>query len=88
MNIRLEQPNDYCVVENLIREAFWNVCRPGCTVHYVINQYRTNPSFISEHDLVMEDGNKIIGHVMLSKSIGGIARALSRKRKDFACQNN
>ena len=88
MIIRLEIPKDYREVENLTRDAFWNVYRPGCTVHYVINQYRTNPSFISEHDLVMEDENKIIGHVMLSKAIMGIARALSRKRKDFACQNN
>ncbi len=88
MNFRLEQPKDYCVVENLIREAFWNVYRPGYTEHFVINQYRTNPDFISELDLVIEDGNKIIDHAMLSKAIGGIARALSRKRKDFACQNN
>ena len=43
MNIRLEQPKDYREVENLTREAFWNVYRPGCTEHYVLNQYRTNP---------------------------------------------
>ena len=79
MNIRLEQPNDYFEVENLTREAFWNVYRPGCTEHYVLNQYRTNPDFIPELDLVMErlrvgDGtsgmedNRIIGHVMFSKA--------------------
>ena len=28
--IRLETPNDYRKVENLTREAFWNVYRPGC----------------------------------------------------------
>ena len=46
MNIRLEQPKDYREVEDLTREAFWNVYRPGCTEHYVLNQYRTNPDFI------------------------------------------
>jgi len=68
MNIRLEQPKDYREVEHLTREAFWNVYRPGCTEHYVLNQYRTNPDFIPELDLVMEENSKIIGHVMFSKA--------------------
>ena len=82
MKIRLETPQDYREVENLTREAFWNVYRPGCTEHYVLNQYRTNPDFIPELDFVMEDDgeyqssdgeyqssdNKIIGHVMFSKA--------------------
>ena len=68
MNIRLEQPKDYREVENLTREAFWNVYRPGCTEHYVLNQYRTNPDFIPELDLVMEEDGRIIGHVMFSKA--------------------
>ena len=68
MNIRLEQPQDYREVENLTREAFWNVYRPGCTEHYVLNQYRTNPDFIPELDFVMEENGKIIGHVMFSKA--------------------
>ena len=69
MNIRLEKTEDYREVENLTREAFWNVYRPGCTEHYVLNQYRTNPDFIPELDFVMEEGDKIIGHVMFSKAI-------------------
>ena len=68
MNIRLEQTKDYREVENLTREAFWNVYRPGCTEHYVLNQYRTNPDFIPDLDFVMEEDNKIIGHVMFSKA--------------------
>ena len=68
MHIRLEQPQDWREVENLTREAFWNVYRPGCTEHYVLNQYRSNPDFIPELDLVMEEDDKIIGHVMFSKA--------------------
>ena len=68
MIIRLEDTKDYREVENLTREAFWNVYRPGCTEHYVLNQYRTNPDFIPELDFVMEEGDKIIGHVMFSKA--------------------
>ena len=68
MNIRLEQPGEERVVENLTREAFWNVYRPGCTEHYVLNQYRTNPDFIPELNLVMEEDGRLIGHVMFSRA--------------------
>ena len=68
MKIRLEQPNDYREVEELTREAFWNVYRPGCTEHFVLNQYRSNPDFIPELDLVMEEDGKIIGHIMFSRA--------------------
>lgn len=68
MIIRLEQPQDWREVENLTREAFWNVYRPGCTEHFVLNQYRDNPDFIPELDFVMEENGIIIGHVMFSKA--------------------
>lgn len=68
MIIRLEQPKDYREVENLTREAFWNVYRPGCTEHYVLHKYRNNPDFIPELDLVMEEDGKLIGQVMYSKA--------------------
>ena len=68
INIRLEKPEDYSEVENLTREAFWNVYRPGCLEHYVLHRYRTNPDFIPELDYVMELDDRIIGHVMFSKA--------------------
>ena len=66
--VRMETPGDYREVENLTRESFWNVYRPGCTEHYVLHCYRNNPDFIPELDLVMEDNGRIIGHVMFSKA--------------------
>lgn len=59
--IRLERKEDYRKVENLVRESFWNVYRPGCLEHYVLNQLRENEDFISELDFVMEKDGKIIG---------------------------
>ena len=67
-SIRLEKPTDYGVVENLTREAFWNVYRPGCTEHYVLHCYRDNPDFIPALDFVMERDGLIIGHIMFSKA--------------------
>ncbi len=66
--IRLECESDYRTVENLTREAFWNVYQPGCTEHYVLHCYRSNPDFIPELDFVMEVEGSIIGHVMFSKA--------------------
>lgn len=52
--IRNETPADYPAVENLTRESFWNVYRPGCTEHYVLHCYRSAPDFVPELDFVME----------------------------------
>ena len=37
INIRLEKKEEYREVENMVRESFWNVYRPGCLEHYVLN---------------------------------------------------
>lgn len=62
--IRLESPADYREVENLTREAFWNVYRPGCLEHYVLHTFRGKSEFIPDLDFVMELDGKIIGHIM------------------------
>ena len=62
--IRTEQPRDFKAVENLTREALWNVYRPGCTEHYVLHCYRSEPDFVPELSLVLEVDGEIIGHVM------------------------
>ena len=57
--IRLERENEYHEVENLVRESFWNVYRPGCLEHYVLHQLRNDPAFVPELDFVMgEDTNR------------------------------
>lgn len=66
--IRTEQPRDFKTVENLTREAFWNVYRPGCTEHYVLHRYRSEPDFVPELSLVLEVDGEIIGHVMYAWS--------------------
>ena len=59
--IRLEEKKDYREVENLVRESFWNVYRPGCSEHYVIHVLRDDPAFVPELDYVMEQDGKLIG---------------------------
>lgn len=67
INLRLEEPKDYKEVENLTREAFWNVYIPGCDEHYIIHIMRKSDAFIKELDIVAELGDKIVGNIVYSK---------------------
>ena len=59
--IRKETENDYKIVENLVRESFWNVYRPGCFEHFVLKNLRNDKNFIPELDFVLEVDGEIIG---------------------------
>lgn len=67
--IRLEKKEDEAEVENLIREAFWNVYRPGCSEHYVMHVLRHDPAFITELDFVMEKDGRLIGQNMFMHTV-------------------
>ena len=67
--IREEKKDDYRQVENLVRESFWNVYRPGCLEHYVIHVLRDDPAFVKELDFVMEQDGRIIGQNMFMKTV-------------------
>ena len=67
--IRPEKPKDYRAVEELIRESFWNVYRPGCSEHYVIHVLRNDPAFVKELDHVMEKDGVLIGQNMFMKTV-------------------
>ena len=67
--IRLEKKEDCVAVENLVRESFWNVYRPGCSEHYVIHTLRDDTAFVKELDFVMEQDGRIIGQNMFMKTI-------------------
>lgn len=66
--IRNELPQDYAYVENMVREAFWNLHIPGCDEHYLVHILRNHEDFISELDLVAELDGKIVGNVMYTKA--------------------
>lgn len=67
--IRLERKEEYREVENLVRESFWNVYRPGCLEHYVLNQLRDDKAFVPELDFVMEKDGRIIGQNIFVKAV-------------------
>lgn len=67
--IRAESKNEYREVENLVRESFWNVYRPGCLEHYVLNQLRNDAAFVPELDFVMEKDGKLIGQNIFVRAV-------------------
>ena len=66
--IRRETTADHRAVEELIRESFWNVYRPGCLEHFVIHRLREDPAFVPELDLVMERDGRLIGQNMFLRA--------------------
>ena len=67
--IRLERKEEQREVENLVRESFWNVYRPGCLEHYVLYRLRDDEAFVPELDFVMEKDGKIIGQNMFMRAV-------------------
>ncbi len=68
MNIRLETKGDYTQVEELTREAFWNLYVPGCNEHYLCHILRKHNDFISELDYVVDLDGKIVASIMYTRS--------------------
>lgn len=66
--IRSEEKGEYRKVENMVRESFWNVYRPGCMEHYVLHQLRKDAAFVPELDLVMEQNGELIGQNMFMRA--------------------
>lgn len=66
--IRLEKKEDYRNTEELVREAFWNIYRPGCLEHYVLHVLRNDPAFVPELDFVMEKDGVLIGQNMFMRA--------------------
>ena len=67
--IRLEKIEERRQVENLVRESFWNVYRPGCLEHYVLHCLRNDPAFVPELDFVMEKEGRLIGQNIFMRAV-------------------
>ena len=66
IKIRLERKEDYFEVENMVRNSFWNIYRPGAFEHYIVPNLRDDESFLENLAYVIESNGKIIGHINYS----------------------
>ena len=65
--IRLEDERDYEQIEELTREAFWNVYNPGCNEHYILRELRSKDTYLPELHYVAEYKGKVIGSIVYCK---------------------
>ncbi len=68
INIRREVPADYKKVEEVTREAFWNLYCPGCNEHLIIHKMRNHSDFIPELSFVIELDEEIVGSIFYTHS--------------------
>ena len=68
IQIKNEQKSDYQIVEDITREAFYNMYVPGCMEHYLVHIMRGHEDFIPELDFVLELDGKVIGNIMYTKA--------------------
>lgn len=66
--IRNENERDCRLVEELTREAFWNLYVPGCDEHYLTHVLRKHSDYIPELSFVAIAEDSIVGNIMYSKS--------------------
>lgn len=82
MIIRKETENDYRTVEELTREAFWNLYVPGCTEHFVLHNLRKSRDFIPELDFIAEKEGQIVGNIVYSR---GVIKDLQGREQAVLC---
>lgn len=66
--VRKTLQSEYAFTENLTREAFWNVYRPGCNEHLVLHNFRQSSDFVPELDCVLEVEGEIVAHIMYCRA--------------------
>lgn len=65
--IRNERKNEYRAIEELTREAFWNLYVPGCSEHFLLHIMRESTDFIPELDFIAESDGKIVGNIVYTR---------------------
>jgi predicted N-acetyltransferase YhbS len=66
--IRNEEEKDYRKVEEVAKEAFWNLYFPGGHEHYVVHKMRQHKDFIKELSFVIEVDGEIAGAIFYTHS--------------------
>jgi putative acetyltransferase len=68
LKIRNERKNEYRTVEELTREAFWDVHVPGCSEHFCLHNMRGSGDFVPELDFVAELDGRLVGNIVYTRA--------------------
>lgn len=68
LEIRHETEDEHFKVEQLTREAFWNLYVPGCDEHYLVHRMRSHEDYVPELSFIAVKDGDIIGSIMYTWS--------------------
>jgi predicted N-acetyltransferase YhbS len=68
IELRLEKEDDYRTVEEITREAFWNLHAPGCDEHLLVRNLRKAKVFIPALSFVAVCDGKIVGNIVYAEA--------------------
>ena len=68
LTIRKTNKSEFFQTENLTRETFWNLYNPGCSEHFMINNFRKSKVWVEPLDIVALIDDKIVGHIISTKA--------------------
>ena len=66
--LRNETPQDHREVEELLRDAFWDLYAPGCTEHFVAHRLRQSANFVPQLDFVALQEGRVVGSILYSRA--------------------
>ena len=66
--IRHETEEEYHEVENVTREAFWNIYYPGSDSPYLVHIMRSHKDYLPEYSFVAVLDGKIVGSIQTTKA--------------------
>lgn len=78
ISMRLEEEKDFRDVENMTREAFWDIYKPGCDEHLIVHKIRKVHAFVKELNFIACDKDTIVGNIIYSK-----AKVINEENKEF-----
>lgn len=68
ITIRHEKSEDFRKVEEVTREAFYNLYFPGCSEHLVVHNIRNHEDYIRELSYIIEAEGEIVGSIYYTHS--------------------
>lgn len=64
--LRHENKNEYHLIEEMIRDIFWDIYKPGACEHLVVHNLRNDNSYIPELSYIALINNEIVGAIYYS----------------------
>ena len=68
LEIRLEREDERGAVEELTRNAFWDLYVPGASEHYILHVLRQSRAFVPELNCVALLDGRVVGHIVYTHS--------------------